>query len=152
MRDTGHCRIRCGLDARQARLSSGIRKKEFGSKAILATAPAFSTVARGAVGARPSETVARPSPHSPPVNPKMFGNGSDPLPRIPHANIQSCNCVATATSCGAAGIVPAACQWPQTRHRIEARNTTRAEPSPYRPAGKIVHLPYCPRHRPLCDG
>src|SRR6516164_4419306 len=29
------------------------------------------------------------------------------------------------------------------------RNTTRAEPSPYRPAGKIVHLPYCPRHRPL---
>src|SRR6516164_8193264 len=43
-------------------------------------------------------------------------------------------------------------EWPQTEHRIEARNTTRAEPSPSRPTGKIIHLPYCPRHRPLSDG
>src|SRR5215813_7788732 len=43
-------------------------------------------------------------------------------------------------------------EWPQTEHRIEARNTTTAEPSPSRPTGKIIHLPYCPRHRPLSDG
>src|SRR5262249_26508997 len=38
------------------------------------------------------------------------------------------------------------------KRNTRLRNTTRAEPSPYRPAGKIVHLPYCPRHRPLSDG
>src|SRR6516164_3540895 len=86
----------------------------------------------------------------------MFGNdltGS-------HANIQPCNCAATATSCGAAEIAPAV--WPichgargtrsrrqpaRCEHRDDPRadpngpkrntglrNTTKAEPSPYRPA------------------
>src|SRR6266446_9886703 len=40
---------------------------------------------------------------------------------------------------------------PQTEERIEARNTTGGDAS-HRPAGKIAHLPYCPRHRPLSDG
>jgi hypothetical protein len=31
-------------------------------------------------------------------------------------------------------------EWLQTEHRIEARNTTRAEPSLYRPAGKIAPI------------
>src|SRR6516165_8451517 len=96
------------------------------------------------------------------------------LPKYPLPTIQPCNCAATETSCGAAEIAPAVCpichgrrtergradirrdvnisEWPQTEHRIEARNTTRAEPSPSRPTGKIIHLPYCPRHRPLSDG
>src|SRR6516164_8762963 len=86
----------------------------------------------------------------------MFGNdltGS-------HANIQPCNCAATATSCGAAEIAPAV--WPichgargtrsrrqpaRCEHRDDPRadpngpkrntglrNTTKAEPSPYRPS------------------
>src|SRR6516162_7812010 len=82
------------------------------------------------------------------------------LPQIPHANIQPCNCAATATSCGAAEIAPAV--WPichgargtrsrrqpaRCEHRDDPRaypngpkrntglgNTTKAEPSPYRPA------------------
>jgi len=60
-------------------------------------------------GARPSETVARPSPHSPPVNPEMFGNDLRCSPNTAHANIQPCNCAATATSCGVAEIAPAVC-------------------------------------------
>jgi hypothetical protein len=145
IRDSGHCYIRCWLDPRQASLSAGIRRRSLDRREYSPTAPAFSTVARGAVGARPSETVARPSPQSPPVNPEMFGNDLT-CPRIPHADIQPCNCAATATSCRAAEIGPAVCpichgprtergraearptcgsEWPQTEHRIEARNTGR---------------------------
>src|SRR5262245_33968499 len=90
-------------------------------------------------------------------------------PQIPHANIQPCDCAATATSCGAAEIAPAVCpichgprtergcadsrrdvnietaacgpERPQTEHRIWARNTTRAESSPYgQPAKSSICL------------